>query len=466
MSLPFADWLPQQRWYAGRGRTIRQVETVAATPLTEGPAQADMEHMLLRVIYEEGGADLYQVIVVWDRPPNDEYVGVSRIGEIGGRTAYDALYGEEASRELLAMIAAGRSIGDLRFTPEPDVEFTVDSTARVIDGEQSNTSVVFDTSSILKLFRRVVPGMNPDLELTRVLGRAGSPYVARLLGAIEAPDFRGEPLSLATLTSFAANAADGWAMAVASTRDLIANPEMPASEAGGDFAGEAFRLGEAVASVHTTLGDELGREVGQPAVNHLIERLHAAIEAVPELGPHVDAATEILSKAGLPTIMQRVHGDLHLGQALRTPESWILIDFEGEPGQPMADRRRYYSPMRDVAGMMRSFDYAAHQLLVDDREDETRNALATSWGARNRSAFCDGYASAAGIDPREHSDLLAAYELDKALYEAAYESRHRPNWQWIPMHAISRLLGTEATGGDADERPAEIDEHVESGRVR
>jgi maltokinase len=436
MTLPFVDWLPLQRWYAGRGRTIAEVMPTAVTRLDDV-----LEHMQLRVTFTDGGTDIYQVIVAWDCPPSEEFLGVARIGDVDGRTGYDALYGEQSARDLLGMITAGRRIGRLAFTPEPDAKVVDDTTARVIDAEQSNTSVVFDASAILKLFRRVVPGINPDLELSRALGRAGNSHVPPLLGAIESETDDGEPVALATVTSFAANAADGWAMAVASARDLIGDPDLRADQAGGDFAAEAHRLGEAVAAVHLTLGEEFGREVAAPPIDRMIKRLHDAAASVPELVKHVEAAAEILRRGDLPTIVQRIHGDLHLGQALRTPENWILIDFEGEPGQPMAERRSPDSPMRDIAGMLRSFDYVAHQLLIGAADDEQLDARTGEWTARNSAAFCDGYASVSGVDPREHADLLAAYELDKACYEAAYEARHRPDWRWIPLHAIRRLLG-------------------------
>ena len=161
---------------------------------------------------------------------------------------------------------------------------------------------------------------------------------------------------------------------------------------------------------------------------------------MPDLAAWSDEVRSVFGAADTPTTLQRVHGDLHLGQVLRAPENWLLIDFEGEPGAPIAERRALDSPMRDVAGMMRSFDYASHQLLVDDPDDEELALKATDWVQRNQDAFCVGYASVTGTDPREHAALLRAYEIDKLVYEVAYESRYRPTWKWIPERAVRRMF--------------------------
>ncbi|HET9187580.1 MAG TPA: phosphotransferase, partial [Acidothermaceae bacterium] len=350
-------------------------------------------------------------------------------------------------RQLLMWIRDDAQAEGIAFRHEPGAEIGVEAPSLVLGGEQSNTSVVFGEQAILKVFRILVPGTNPDLEVTRALTEAGNPHVAAVQGWIEAP-LDGAPTTLGLLQAFLRNGSDGWALALTSVRDLFAEGDLHAGEVGGDFAAESERLGMATADVHLAMAQALPTAVAD--ANALSEiaasmraRLDAAASSVPSLQPHAAAISEVfdsLATSDEPVTLQRVHGDYHLGQVMRTETGWVLLDFEGEPGAPIEERAALSSPLRDVAGMLRSFDYASRYLLADHPGAPQLEYRATEWAERNRDAFCVGYAKAAGRDPREDELLLRAFELDKAVYEVVYEARNRPGWVRIPLGSIERLL--------------------------
>lgn len=439
------EWLPSQRWFAGKDRPVTGVRPVATTVLLDGDPR--LYHLIVEVVQDDRD-ERYQLLV-GSRTQLPEHLAANWIGAEGGMVAYEASGDADLTHHLLDLMVAGKRVGALSFEHEPDVALTGDLRARPITSEQSNTSLVFGNRYILKLYRKLSPGMNLDLKLHRALRVAGSDHIAPPLGSITG-EVGGEPTTIGMLQQFVTDAVDGWAMATTSVRDLMADPMQHPDEVGGDFAGEAHRLGQAVATVHSELRGTLGEQEADPdefdrTVTAMNGRLDRVIAMVPELAgyaPALRTAFERLREVRTPVWMQYIHGDLHLGQVLRTSNGWLLIDFEGEPAAPAEERGALRSPVRDVAGMLRSFDYAAHQLLVGQDDDEQLVERALEWARRNRNAFCDGYAEAAADsvgDPRAHPDLLRAFELDKAVYEVAYEHANRPEWLPVPLSSISRL---------------------------
>ena len=313
--------------------------------------------------------------------------------------------------------------------------------------------MAFGEDSLMKLFRRITPGVNPDIEIHEALSRTGTRSIAELFGWVEldSSDPEEPPIQLAMLQQFLRTASDGWELALTSARNLFAEADLHADEVGGDFAGEAHRLGVAVSEVHDLLRQEFGTQPYDAAATAAAmgERLAAAEDVVPALADHRATLEAVFARVSNATDdAQRVHGDLHLGQTLRTSLGWKLVDFEGEPAKPLAERRLPDSAWRDVAGMLRSFDYAAQSVVKDlhaaDAPGSQISYRAKEWLERNRAAFLEGYVErrieggGEPLSPAEEA-MIDAYEADKAVYEVIYEARNRPSWVDIPLQAIDRI---------------------------
>ncbi|MDI3404434.1 maltokinase N-terminal cap-like domain-containing protein [Streptomyces cavernicola] len=424
------DWLPRQRWFAGKGRPVTGFAPVAATELRPSSAEPGLLHLLVDARQPGRDTDCYQLLLGVRRtlpaPLSGALVGRPRGGPLAGLTVYEALHDPLLADVLLDLLRTPGDLGPLHFERPRGPAVPGSLAPRVLDVEQSNSSLVYGDAYIFKLFRRVAPGTHPELELSRALARADCPRVPTPVAWAGArPDGAAEPYVLGLLQPFVAGAADGWALALRALSE------------GAAFTREAAALGRATAEVHQALARALptatlSRTRTEALAAAMTERLHSTARAVPALRPYAPALAAAYTALGAlddtRRIVQRVHGDLHLGQCLCGADgAWHVIDFEGEPARPLAERRRPHPTVRDVAGMLRSFEYAActHR--------------APAWAAACRDAYCDGYAEAAGHDPRAERVLLRAYETDKAVYEVLYEARHRPDWLPVPMSAIRRL---------------------------
>jgi maltokinase len=465
-----SEYIEGARWFGGKGRGLRVTGVRRLGVIAEESPRVVVD--LAEVTYEDGGAELYQVPLALYTDPEHRldhaFVGWWEDPDKGWVHAYDAIHDREAMAAYLRAFAFPPD-GPMTFHRLPGEELDATAPSTPFTGEQSNSSVAFGEQALLKLFRRVTPGTNPDIEIHEQLTLAGSENIAALLGWIECDAFGGfetvaerppqppahaaertprspEKLQLAMLQQFLRTASDGWELALTSVRNLFAEADLYADEVGGDFAAEAQRLGEAVSEVHSLLAEHFPTEE-RTAADHaelakaMTERLEAALDVVPELAEHAPALRDLFATVGTieSGVIQRVHGDLHLGQTLRTAKGWKIVDFEGEPAKPLAERVLPDSPWRDIAGMLRSFDYAPRVAALTasatgDDGAAQRAFRSAEWSARNQAAFLEAYAGR-GLTGDEQT-LLSAYVADKAVYECVYEARNRPSWLAIPMAAI------------------------------
>jgi len=324
-----------------------------------------------------------------------------------------------------------------------------DLTPEPITTEQSNTSVIFGNRYIMKTFRQMWPGRNPDLTLALALTEQGSSHIATTSAWLSA-EVDGEEYTLATVQRFLQGAQRGWPMVLASVQRAL--DDIPG--ASDDFAEEAFALGVTTAEVHATLSASLG--VGrldgdvETTLARVEQRWQTFAQRLPQLSPYEDLVRRLtgdFAANGPELRTQRVHNDLHLTQVMRTDTTWVMIDFEGEPNASIADRNRLVPPWRDVACMLRSFNYAAFYLRPTSSDEYTSaQRRVDQWLDITRAAYLAGYTSISGAPTPAETVALRLYELEKALFEIDYEMTYRPTWMARAVEATINLLETVAAG--------------------
>ncbi len=501
-----AGWIGRQRWYSTKGLEPR-LRRLGGYRLDDPAGEVGIETIIL---VDEAPAEpiVYQVPLTYRSAPcvgaEAGLIGTMEHGVLGTRYVYDAPH-DPVYREQLLALACGRAQAQhatTSYTPDPAVvghprshARIVPASSRVLSGEQSNTSMVHaisgpdgrDSSAgadgshgadgseraerqvVVKLFRMLHPGANPDVVLQNALADAGFLQVPRPIGDVVG-DWADPANSrstdrcaghLAFAQEFLPGAQDGWRIALDSIR------------AGTDFTRAAHELGIATARAHSDLTRVMPTATASKEQRAALaagwrSRLRAALGEAPALQEQAAAIEAVFDRAAAASWpdLQRVHGDYHLGQVLRTPEhGWFLIDFEGEPLRPLAERNEPDLALRDVAGMLRSLDYAAHSRHEPDPAGsgqagrDPAGSGAAEWARDTSRAFLDGYASICP-DPRGDADrsaLLEALLLDKALYEVSYEARSRPTWLNIPLAAVQRLCRSAgAPAGITSRSPAAV----------
>lgn len=448
------DYVLERRWFGAKSRDVSALTVSSATPArTLAPL---LVVALVETTFDTGRHETYQLPLGFR--PVDEGWTDAVLAEVDGWTAYDAAADPLLARELVHLMRLGETLtteeGRLEFRRVEGeglgFEISEAATTRPMGAEQSNTSIVFDEEHVLKLYRRLEAGINPELELLRFLTERGFPFVAALEGWAA---FVGRPMdaTLAIMQQFLTTDGDGWELAL----EAVAGP----GEGAEAFVGRLRRLGEITAQMHTLLASEPDDPhfcPESPSVETLAlltasidEQIAQLFLSLPEDEPALDPIRgrgeevrerlRLMSRVGAAGRLIRHHGDYHLGQVLWSEGEWIVLDFEGEPARSLPERRRKRSPLRDVAGMLRSFAYVASAAEIEHGAH-----VPAGWEQRARAAFLDGYLGEIDQTIVPSGDalgrLLSIFELEKAVYELRYELDNRPGWVPIPAAGIQRLL--------------------------
>jgi len=521
-------FLASSRWFGGKAKTIRSA--IFSDVLPVGTDESLMVLGFVEVSYTEGGTETYVVPVTaafeaeaerMKRVHTNAVIGelnVVRRQGIQHGVLYDALWSEACAYALLD------SMGRRSQFPGPSGALVGSSTAlfddiaarrntspvSVMKAEQSNTSVKFGDRVILKLYRRVERGVNPELEIGRTLTARNFRHSPSLVGALEYAKERGEPTTLALAQTFIANQGNAWEYMLSllsryfdsvSSLDQKSPSEPPTTERPNGpsattdlffgFVDAVDLLGRRTGELHMVLGESSRDPAFAPetcpssyvqarmqamqrsatsALTLLRSRLSALsktdqeqAQKVLEQEPAILDRLGSLSRSPLTAKRIRCHGDYHLGQVLYTGQDFIIIDYEGEPARPLAERRAKHLPIVDLAGMIRSFHYAAHAALQQRGDYQKIEPAAQSlapwaeqWYESVRAAFLRGYRAVAGEapfspqSPQEFNLLLDLHLLDKAVYELTYELNNRPDWVALPMTGILQCMDSSTTDQDQD----------------
>jgi maltokinase len=442
-----ADWLLDRRWFGSKARAVASIHVLDVVAIHDGPPA--LSSALVEARYPGGTHDVYQLLLGVGRDGLDDD---ALIDEVRGAAVYDAFADPRACRLLGDLLREGAEVhgehARVEFhwldgvdPPRPGAE------VRAIGAEQSNTSIVYDDALVLKAFRRVEAGDNPELEMLRFLSDRGFAHVAELGGWYQ---YEGELMdaTFGVVQRFIPNARDGWELCL---DELSSDPE--------GYVGRLRDLGAVIGRMHTVLASDPSDPAFAPeepsdeslalltaTIDEEIERVFlelpndVSVEPIAGHAAQVRDRLQLLSHVGARGRLIRTHGDLHLGQTMLSDDAWVVLDFEGEPARPLLERRRKRSPLRDVAGMLRSFAYAASA-----SELQRGRPAPDGWEDRAREAFLAGYLEAvdsALIPPGEAPTrtMLSIFELEKAVYELRYELNNRPDWVGIPVAGIARLL--------------------------
>jgi trehalose synthase-fused probable maltokinase len=454
------EQLPSQRWFGDKTREIAGASVVDHAEVSEGLIFA-----IATIRFTDGSEALYSLPLV--------------IGEDGSvRGAAD-----EPGRllELGRLMASGASVagehGTFHFSGAGlDPLAPPGNDVRVMDAEQSNTSIVIDERVILKLLRRVDWGPNPDLELSRILTSEGFDFIPPQVGEIsyeQNVEGTSREVDLGIAQQFLTDGREGWDATLTHLRRVL--DEIHPSDVSEDMrvliderSSELLRaiedLGDVTGSLHVLLAREefdpdLRAEPIEPMdLKEWTERtrslLNDLLPQIPELDrlqEPIETRLNALTDLAEPGLKARVHGDYHLGQVLHTSRGWMILDFEGEPARPLEERRAKQSPLKDVAGMLRSFSYASFAVLFERSEPGSEEwqrlrPWARCWEQLARERFLSGYLTRSheGIflpaDVGDIALMLDFFEIDKALYELGYELGHRPEWMRIPLEGLTQAI--------------------------